>query len=154
MACAGGGNGQRRHLATAAASGETLIALVDAVLEYARLEASTETLEPRNFRLDQLIETAAELMRPQALGKGLTFDLACDASVHASVHGDPVRLNRILLIVHGLETPETVTLPRRDGIGQYTLLWNSALDDVEVIDHAPGTTLTVAGTSLQLFRAH
>ncbi|QOZ76219.1 ATPase [Bradyrhizobium sp. CCBAU 53351] len=92
---------QRRHLATAAASGETLIALVDAVLEYARLEASTETLEPRNFRLDQLIETAAELMRPQALGKGLTFDLACDASVHASVHGDPVRLNRILLNLIG-----------------------------------------------------
>ena len=51
--------------------GETLIALVDAILEYARLEASTETLEPRNFRLDQLIETAAELMRPQAFGKGL-----------------------------------------------------------------------------------
>lgn len=92
---------QRRHLATAAASGETLIALVDAVLEYARLEASTETLEPRNFRLDQLIDAAAELMRPQAFGKGLTFDLACDASVQASVHGDPVRLNRILLNLIG-----------------------------------------------------
>ncbi|MDD1526702.1 ATPase [Bradyrhizobium sp. WBOS7] len=95
------GEAQRRHLATAAASGETLIALVDTILEYARLEASAETLEPRNFRLDQLIETAAELMRPQALGKGLTFDLACDAQVHVSVHGDPVRLNRILLNLIG-----------------------------------------------------
>lgn len=92
---------QRRHLATAAASGETLIALVDAVLEYARLEASTETLEPRNFRLDQLVDAAAELMRPQAFGKGLTFELACDASVHTSVHGDPVRLNRVLLNLIG-----------------------------------------------------
>jgi len=95
------GEAQRRHLATAAASGETLIALVDTILEYARLEASAETLEPRNFRLDQLIETAAELMRPQAVGKGLTFELACDASVHTSVHGDPVRLNRILLNLIG-----------------------------------------------------
>lgn len=95
------GEAQRRHLATAAASGETLIALVDAVLEYARLEASTEALETRNFRLDQLIETAAELMRPQAFGKGLTFDLACDASVNSPVHGDPVRLNRILLNLIG-----------------------------------------------------
>ncbi|TFV75720.1 hybrid sensor histidine kinase/response regulator [Bradyrhizobium frederickii] len=95
------GEAQRRHLATAAASGETLIALVDTILEYARLEASAETLEPRNFRLDQLIETTAELMRPQAVGKGLTFDLACDASVHTSVHGDPVRLNRILLNLIG-----------------------------------------------------
>ncbi|PSO18228.1 hybrid sensor histidine kinase/response regulator [Bradyrhizobium sp. MOS003] len=95
------GEAQRRHLTTAAASGETLIALVDAILEYARLEASTEALEPRSFRLDQLIETAADLMRPQALGKGLTFDLACDVSVDTSVHGDPVRLNRILLNLMG-----------------------------------------------------
>jgi CheY-like chemotaxis protein len=95
------GEAQRRHLATAAASSETLIALVDTILEYARLEASTETLEPGDFRLDQLIETAAELMRPQALGKGLTFDLACDALLKAPVHGDPVRLNRILLNLIG-----------------------------------------------------
>ncbi|MGY8707767.1 ATP-binding protein [Bradyrhizobium sp. 18BD] len=92
---------QRRHLATAAASGETLIALVDAILEYARLEASTETLETRDFRLDQLIETAADLMRPQAFRKGLSFDLSCDATVSTSVHGDPVRLNRILLNLIG-----------------------------------------------------
>jgi CheY-like chemotaxis protein/HPt (histidine-containing phosphotransfer) domain-containing protein len=95
------GEAQRRHLATAAASGETLIALVDAILEYARLEASTETLETRDFRLDQLIETAADLMRPQAFGKGLTFDLTSDATVNTSVHGDPVRLNRILLNLIG-----------------------------------------------------
>lgn len=95
------GEAQRRHLATAAASGETLVALVDAVLEYARLEASTETLETRDFRLDQLIEAAADLMRPQAFGKGLTFDLACDVTVNTSVHGDPVRLNRILLNLIG-----------------------------------------------------
>ncbi|MBR0832480.1 response regulator [Bradyrhizobium manausense] len=92
---------QRRHLATAAASGETLIALVDAILEYARLEASTEALETRDFRLGQLIETAADLMRPQAFGKGLTFDLDRDATVNISVHGDPVRLNRILLNLIG-----------------------------------------------------
>ncbi|MCP1767609.1 hybrid sensor histidine kinase/response regulator [Bradyrhizobium japonicum] len=95
------GEAQRRHLATAEASGETLIALVDAILEYARLEASTETLETRDFRLQQLIETAAELMCPQAFGKGLTFDLTCDATVDTSVHGDPVRLNRILLNLIG-----------------------------------------------------
>ncbi|QOZ67951.1 hybrid sensor histidine kinase/response regulator [Bradyrhizobium arachidis] len=92
---------QRRQLATAAASGETLIALVDAILEYARLEASTEALETRDFRLDQLVETAADLMRPQAFGKGLAFDLACEATADISVHGDPVRLNRILLNLIG-----------------------------------------------------
>lgn len=92
---------QRSYLATAAASGDTLIGLIDTILEYARLEASAEVLESRDFRLDQLIETAADLLRPQALAKGLTFDLACDASVRIDVHGDPVRLNRVLLNVIG-----------------------------------------------------
>lgn len=104
---------QRRHLATAAASGETLIALVDAILEYARLEASAETLETRDFRLDQLIEAAADLMRPQAFGKGLTFDLVSDATVNTSVHGDPVRLNRILLNLIG----NAIKFTPRGGIG-------------------------------------
>ncbi len=95
------GEAQRRHLATAAASGETLIALVDAILDYARLEAGTETLETRDFRLDQLIESAADLMRPAALARGLAFDLACDGATDTTVHGDPVRLNRILLNLIG-----------------------------------------------------
>ncbi|AND88681.1 MULTISPECIES: hybrid sensor histidine kinase/response regulator [Bradyrhizobium] len=107
------GEAQRRHLATAAASGETLIALVDAILEYARLEASAETLEMRDFRLDQLIEAAADLMRPQAFGKGLTFDLASDVTVNTSVHGDPVRLNRILLNLIG----NAIKFTPRGGIG-------------------------------------
>ncbi len=64
--------------------------------------------------------------------------------------------NRILLIVHGLEEDVTVTLPHHNGVGVYSLLWDSAdqeLDDV-VTDHAPGTELTVASTSMQLFWAH
>src|SRR5205085_6295633 len=46
---------QRRQLNTAAASSDTLLALIDSILEYARLEAGTEVLDQRNFRLDQLI---------------------------------------------------------------------------------------------------
>jgi signal transduction histidine kinase/HPt (histidine-containing phosphotransfer) domain-containing protein/ActR/RegA family two-component response regulator len=92
---------QRGYLATAAASGDTLIGLIDTILEYARLEASAEVLESRDFRLDQLIETAADLLRPQAHAKGLAFDLSCDASVRMQVHGDAVRLNRVLLNVIG-----------------------------------------------------
>src|SRR2546423_13283098 len=51
---------QRRHLVTAATSGETLIALIDAILEYARLEAGTELLDTRTFHLGQLATAAAD----------------------------------------------------------------------------------------------
>jgi len=64
--------------------------------------------------------------------------------------------NRILLIVHGLEDDVCVTLPEHEGVTSYTLLWDSADEDgtESMAEHAPGTALTVAGTSMQLFRAH
>ena len=37
--------------------------------------------------------------------------------------------NRILLVVHGLETSVTVTLPEHEGVAGYTLLWDSSHDD-------------------------
>jgi glycogen operon protein len=62
--------------------------------------------------------------------------------------------NRILLVVHGLEQPETVCLPEHEGVMSYELLWNSADDHASADIHAPGTELVIAPASMQLFRAH
>ena len=64
--------------------------------------------------------------------------------------------NRILLVVHGLEQDVTITLPEHEGVTSYSLIWDSALDDIsgEVIEHMPGSELLVAGASMRLFRAH
>ena len=62
--------------------------------------------------------------------------------------------NRILLIVHGLEDAITVTLPEHEGVSGYELLWDSAGGEPSSFEHAPGSELSVAGTSMQLFRAH
>jgi glycogen operon protein len=64
--------------------------------------------------------------------------------------------NRILLIVHGLVDGITVTLPEHAEVTGYSVLWDSAretLNDHEP-QHAPGSELTMAGTSMILFRAH
>ncbi|MEO8528318.1 MAG: glycogen debranching protein GlgX [Pseudolysinimonas sp.] len=64
--------------------------------------------------------------------------------------------NRILLVVHGLETDVTVTLPSHDGVSGYTLLWDSSHDDISGLEpeHTPGEVLPVGPTSMLLFRAH
>ncbi|MFM9876827.1 MAG: glycogen debranching protein GlgX [Rhodoglobus sp.] len=64
--------------------------------------------------------------------------------------------NRILLIVHGLEDPATVTLPAHEGVAGYSLLWDSSQDEHmdPLVDYLPGSQITVAGASLQLFVAH
>jgi glycogen operon protein len=63
--------------------------------------------------------------------------------------------NRILLVVHGLEHEVAVTLPKHEGVAGYTLLWDSARDDLagEPLEHAPGNEVVIAGASMQLFRA-
>jgi glycogen operon protein len=64
--------------------------------------------------------------------------------------------NRILLIVHGLEHDVTVTLPEHEGVDGYTLLWDSAEDDLSEaeLEQGPGSEVRIAGASMQLFRAH
>ncbi|HWH26862.1 MAG TPA: glycogen debranching protein GlgX [Pseudolysinimonas sp.] len=63
--------------------------------------------------------------------------------------------NRILLVVHGLETEVQVTLPEHEGVASYTLLWDSSHDDIDEVtpQHAPGDQLTMGPTSIMLFRA-
>ncbi len=64
--------------------------------------------------------------------------------------------NRILLIVHGVENDVRVTLPAHEGVSGYTRLWNSADETPsDALDEfAPGDTVAVTATSMQLFRAH
>lgn len=64
--------------------------------------------------------------------------------------------NRILLIVHGVETEVRVTLPQHNGVVRYRSLWSSAEDDVTGDDgavFAPGDVVDVCATSMWLFRA-
>jgi glycogen operon protein len=63
--------------------------------------------------------------------------------------------NRILLVVHGLETEVTVRLPAHEGVDRYTLLCDSGHDDISEVqgDHRPGEELVMASTSMLLFRA-
>lgn len=64
--------------------------------------------------------------------------------------------NRILLIVHGLESEVDVTLPTHEGVVGYTVLWDSSHDDISELEpeHLPGDTLTIGPTSMLLLRAH
>ena len=68
--------------------------------------------------------------------------------------------NRILLIIHGVEMPVTVTLPAHEGVSGYTMLWDSAsatppdAADAKLLEFAPGAQVVLSPASMQLFRAH
>jgi glycogen operon protein len=62
----------------------------------------------------------------------------------------------ILLLIHGAEKVQEVTLPSQDGVTRYELLWNSAFDqpNEEIETVSPGAKTLVSGTSIQVFRCN
>ena len=60
----------------------------------------------------------------------------------------------ILLVIHGAEKVQEVTLPSQAGVSNYELLWNSAFDQPteETESLLPAEKTLVSGTSIQVFR--
>jgi PAS domain S-box-containing protein len=71
---------QREDLARMQRGQQHILQLLDQLLDYARIESGHVQLQPRPVALDQVCESALELVRPQALA----------ASVTASCEGDRV----------------------------------------------------------------
>ena len=88
---------QREYLDTVRACGEGLLALINDILDFSRLEAGKVSLERIPFSVREVAEDAAQVVAPQAHGKGL--ELCCDvaADVPTLVWGDPTRLRQVLL---------------------------------------------------------
>ncbi|AWH23019.1 MULTISPECIES: hybrid sensor histidine kinase/response regulator [Stenotrophomonas] len=90
------GEDQRQMLATASASSQQLLRIVDDILDYSRLEAQALELEITTFNLRELLDGVVQLMQRAAESKGLSVSLQLDPAVRLSVRGDPVRLRQVL----------------------------------------------------------
>ncbi|QKW58470.1 hybrid sensor histidine kinase/response regulator [Stenotrophomonas sp. NA06056] len=90
------GEDQRQMLATASASSQQLLRIVDDILDYSRLEAQALELEITSFNLRELLDGVVQLLQRAAEAKGLTLSLQLDPAVRLPVRGDPVRLRQVL----------------------------------------------------------
>jgi signal transduction histidine kinase/DNA-binding response OmpR family regulator len=82
-------------------SGETLLSLIEELLDVSRLEAGKLTLSARPFSLAALIEEVVELLAPRAQAKGIEIAAYLDERVCDAVVGDPARLRQVLLNLAG-----------------------------------------------------
>ncbi|MEO6941687.1 MAG: glycogen debranching protein GlgX [Terrimesophilobacter sp.] len=125
-----------------------------------RFRLDNPAVRPQNYGVwGETLDSATQMDWFNAAGESMSIDdwnspsertLQYLAATNHEVDG----FNRILLVVHGVEAEETVTLPVHSGVESYTLLFDSAIDSLESEEHAPGTTLTMTPTSMKLFRAH
>ena len=82
-------------------SGELLLALIDEILDYSKIEAGHLAVELRPFDLTGLIEETVELIAPRAQEKNLEIGSYVEECLPARVMGDPARLRQVLLNLAG-----------------------------------------------------
>ncbi|MEK9280626.1 MULTISPECIES: ATP-binding protein [unclassified Bradyrhizobium] len=82
-------------------SGEALMALIEELLDYSKIEAGKLDLEQRSFALSTLIEEITELLAPRAQAKNLEIAAYVDERLPLEVAGDAARLRQVLLNLAG-----------------------------------------------------
>ncbi len=99
------------------AGGEGLLAIINDILDYSKIEAGHVDLERLEFSVDTLLREVVELLAPKASEKNLTIELHISASLPKDVIGDPNRVRQIVinLLSNAIKfTPEgTVTIDAR-----------------------------------------
>jgi two-component system sensor histidine kinase/response regulator len=92
---------QREYAATVKESAQALLAIIDDILDFSKLEANKIELEVVPFDPAQLVTSAINLARGAARDKGLTLRSVVSPHVPAAVRGDPTRVRQILINLIG-----------------------------------------------------
>jgi two-component system, sensor histidine kinase and response regulator len=82
-------------------SARTLLALIDEILDFSRIEAGKLEIATEPFELDKCIEAAVELLQPKASEKRLDLAWWIEPTLPKVVIGDAMRLRQILLNLIG-----------------------------------------------------
>lgn len=92
---------QRRYLDTMRSNGNSLLSLVNGILDLARVESGRLSLERADFDLVELSEGVMETLGVRAHEKRLELALRIRPEVSTALIGDPLRLRQILINLLG-----------------------------------------------------
>jgi PAS domain S-box-containing protein len=98
---AGLGRRERAYLARMQLAARSLLAMLNDVLDYSKVEAGQLALERTAFRIDDVLESIAVLSATGAWHKGIEPVFAVAPAVPARLVGDPMRLQQVLLNLVG-----------------------------------------------------
>jgi len=87
---------QQEYIRLMSYSAETLLELLGNILDISKIESGEVSLEFICFRMDDLLESVANLGEPLAKDKGLLFRLEIPPDFSQSVEGDPLKIRQIL----------------------------------------------------------
>ncbi len=87
---------QKEYAETLQSSSQTLMALIDDVLDFSKIESGHMSIENYPVNIAETIERSIELLAPRAAEKSVELAYAIAPNVPAMIMSDPVRLQQIL----------------------------------------------------------
>jgi PAS domain S-box-containing protein len=88
---------QQHYADVAQTSAQTLLALIDDILDLSKIEAGKVTLEKLDFSLSDALDACLEALRTRAMAKGLAFSAVTSPEIPDMLRGDSQRLRQILV---------------------------------------------------------
>ncbi len=82
-------------------SAESLLTVINDILDVSKLESGKVTLEAIDFDLVDTVEAAVALLGPKAHDNGIDLSVYIDPLARGGFHGDPTRLRQVLLNLVG-----------------------------------------------------
>ena len=92
---------QKHYVHTINTSGHALMAVINDILDYSKIESGRLELESIDFNLLDLASDCSALFSAQCLDKGIELHCSLASGVPSWVNGDPTRLKQVLLNLVG-----------------------------------------------------
>jgi PAS domain S-box-containing protein len=128
---------QRQYTEIIRTSGEALLTIINDILDFSKIEAGRMTLEFVDFDIRLLVEEAVDLLVSEAQQKGLELLVHVDASVPATVNGDPGRIRQVLVNLLGnavkfTERGEIVVRAKLAGTSEHGVVLHFSVRDTGI----------------------
>jgi signal transduction histidine kinase/ligand-binding sensor domain-containing protein/ActR/RegA family two-component response regulator len=88
---------QQEYIENIRISGQTLLTIINNILDYSKAESGNMKLEEHQFRIDKCIRDAIKLVKNHATQKNVTLEYQIDKNVPAYANGDETKLRQVLL---------------------------------------------------------
>jgi len=92
---------QQEYVHTIRTSGEALLALINDILDYSKIEAGKLTLEFQVLDLREIVEDVAGLLAVQAESRGLELIIAAAPDLPTRIRADLVRVRQVIINLVG-----------------------------------------------------
>jgi signal transduction histidine kinase/CheY-like chemotaxis protein len=92
---------QREFALTIRNSSDTLLSIINDILDVSKIEAGKVVLEDRPWDVRRTVDEVVALLKPRATERGNTVHVSCDPRVPAGLSGDVVRVRQVLFNLLG-----------------------------------------------------